>query len=457
MSELPPGIEPAQVPEPRESACGIACRRTAAGWRVLVGLRSKSSKFMPDHVAFPGGRLDAADEPDRVGAHARSAAREVREETGIAIEPAGWLAAGARVTPPLFPVRFRTEFFVAALPDGTPDRPAPATPENQELSVASAESVLDDWTRGACRVPPPVLPILRAIATAPPTIEELAAAVAAANAEEERAARIEFAPGLWVHPMATRTLPPATHTNAWIVGGERFVVVDPGSDESSEREKLLAVVERRRALGHTPAAIVLTHHHADHVGGVRWFHRALEVPVRAHRMTLRQIGTFERAVPMGGGDTIALGGMTLRAIETPGHAAGHLALHLPEAEAIVVGDLVSGLSTILVDPETGDMDDYLASLERIRDVPCRVLLPGHGPPVPPTALGRLLEHRRRREARIVARLDVGAATLSEIAAAAYPEETAMPRVLLERQTLAHLVALERRGLARRRDDAWASR
>ena len=62
----------------------------------------------------------------------------------------------------------------------------------------------------------------------------IAERVRVANADEERAPRIEFVPDVWMVPMRTLTLPPATHTNAWIPGGARFVVFDPGTNDPDE-------------------------------------------------------------------------------------------------------------------------------------------------------------------------------------------------------------------------------
>ena len=47
----------------------------------------------------------------------------------------------------------------------------------------------------------------------------LAARVAAVNADEDRSPRIEFVPGVWVLPVRTRTLPPASCTNVWMPEG----------------------------------------------------------------------------------------------------------------------------------------------------------------------------------------------------------------------------------------------
>jgi glyoxylase-like metal-dependent hydrolase (beta-lactamase superfamily II) len=107
------------------------------------------------------------------------------------------------------------------------------------------------------------------------------------------------------------------------------------------------------------------------------------------------------------------------------------------------------MSTILIDPDSGDMDAYLASLERVRELRCRALLPGHGPPLPGKTLEQLIRHRNEREALIVGALG-GAATaaLAAIARQAYSDVPEMPAALTERQTLAHLIRLERQGRAR---------
>ena len=96
---------------------------------------------------------------------------------------------------------------------------------------------------------------------------------------------------------------------------------------------------------------------------------------------------------------------------------------------------------------------YLASLERARDLGCRQLLPGHGPPLPGKSLDRLIAHRRDRERKIMEQIQAPRSDLSEIATRAYDDLPQMPLALTERQTLSHLLLLEKLGKVQRTDDA----
>src|SRR5260370_19588994 len=103
------------------------------------------------------------------------------------------------------------------------------------------------------------------------------------------AQRSGFQRGIWLVPMRTPTLPPATHTNCYVLGNGELLVVDPGSDEQDELRRLTMFLELRRAEGARPKAIVLTHHHRDHIGGVAQLKRNLNISLWCHPLTAERL------------------------------------------------------------------------------------------------------------------------------------------------------------------------
>ena len=245
------------------------------------------------------------------------------------------------------------------------------------------------------------------------------------------------APGIRVLALRTPTLPPAAHTNVYLVGPDAgpVAVVDPGSPYPEQQAILDRVLENL-----PPAAVLLTHHHGDHIGGAMALAGRWSVPVAAHAATARRLAgqvTVSRTIE----DGEILYGMT--AIGTPGHAEGHLCYAM--GEAIIAGDMVAGIGTILIDPNEGDMAVYLASLERLLARPQMTLLPAHGPAIADGhgKLREYLAHRKLREAKVVAALDAEPRSLAELVALAYSDTPRALWTLAERSLLAHLVKLAR--------------
>jgi glyoxylase-like metal-dependent hydrolase (beta-lactamase superfamily II)/8-oxo-dGTP pyrophosphatase MutT (NUDIX family) len=436
-------------------------RGSDGGWQVVLGRRSRRARFLPGAWSFVGGSIEERDEPDRLGAFERCVSREVEEETGLRVAPESWRDAGVRVTPPIYPVRFDTKFFLTEIPD---DAVLPSEPRNaeelEEVRFVGAGRALVEWESGESDIPPVLPPMLRLLAdTRKRSVARLASKLAEINELEESVPRLEFVPNIWMLPVEAETLPPATHTNVWLVGGKRFLIVDPGSASDREIERLLAVIGRRRDEGHEPEAVFLTHHHVDHAAGAVEVARRLELPLRAHPETLERLdGVGKKGSPstekVADGDRLELAGLTVEAIHTPGHAAGHLALYVPEQEVAIVGDLLSGQSTILIDPEEGHMGDYMKSLRRLRDLRCRKLLPGHGIPLQERAIEQAIEHRWGREESVLASMGPEPRELDQVVQHAYVDLPDVPQVLKSRQALAHLIQLERKGVVRREGDGW---
>ncbi|HEX8686028.1 MAG TPA: MBL fold metallo-hydrolase, partial [Pyrinomonadaceae bacterium] len=278
------------------------------------------------------------------------------------------------------------------------------------------------------------------------------------QARREPVRRIEFLPGFVCVPLRTPTKPPATTTNCYVVGTRDFVVFDPGSPYEDEQAVLAEFVAELLAEGRALREVILTHHHPDHVGGVEALRERFgaQVRVAAHRLTAEALGgrvRVERFIE--DGETVELEGdpsISLRAMHTPGHTRGHLSFYDERAGALLTGDNVVGVGSVLIDPEEGSVRDYLASLERYRRLPRLVaLFGGHGPAVgsPAAKVEEYIAHRLKRERDVLAAVRAGAATPEEVVAAAYTDVHPKMHALAARAVLAHLLKLEEDGLVRR--------
>ncbi len=250
----------------------------------------------------------------------------------------------------------------------------------------------------------------------------------------------------------TPTLPPATHTNAWLLGTDELLVVDPASPDPEEQARLAAELDARIADGAHLAAIVLTHHHVDHVSGTEalvahFAERGAALPVFAHPETAARV-PFPVDAALHAGDVLLAGEFAFHVHHTPGHAPGHVVLHHHDSGVIVAGDMVAGVGTILIAPDDGDLGQYLASLEAMRALGGQILLPAHGPALhgADSVLSFYIAHRHARTAQVRDALDrAGRATPDELAPVVYPELPAQAHPIAAVQILAHLRWLEAEG------------
>jgi hydroxyacylglutathione hydrolase len=187
-------------------------------------------------------------------------------------------------------------------------------------------------------------------------------------------------------------------TNCYVVRADAAastaVVVDPGG----EAPELVLQLER---LGASCVAILVTHGHFDHLGGVADLAEGTGAPVympEGERDRLEHYSDFAPAGMPGrphtpdhlleGGETIDVAGLSFECVSIPGHSPAHIAFYVDGH--LFSGDLLFAGSVGRVDLPGGDWDTLLESVRTLADrySPETIVYPGHGPQ---TTLGAELE------------------------------------------------------------------
>lgn len=482
----------------RDAAVVVLVRGHGLDLETFWVRRSDAVPVQPGFHAFIGGKVDAADADlplpgvtDDFDRAARACAiREALEEAGVlvalrgAADPAALAAARQRLlaggaslaeiarangwdfdpaaleyagrwqTPVFAPVRFDTLYYLARVPEGQEPSVVPGELAHGEW-VRPADA-LARWEKGEATFVAPILWALRALAQGEDRLAERLAEGPERTGRPAR--RIEMQHGVVLHPMQTKPLPPARHTNAYIVGTRDVAIVDPGSGEPGELEQLFALAGVLQAEGRRVTMVIVTHHHPDHTGGVEACRARFGARVAGHTALSPHV---KLDVALGDGDVIRLvpgdPAWDLHVLSTPGHTRDSISLWRPASRALFCGDLVpGGPGSVIIDPPDGDMGQYLSSLERLAALGPETLFPAHGSPQGAAVrrIRQLVQHRREREAKVLAALDDEPRTPAELLPAAYDDTPRELWPLAERSLFAHLLLLERDGRAVRAGERW---
>ncbi|MEA2179690.1 MAG: hydroxyacylglutathione hydrolase [Solirubrobacteraceae bacterium] len=169
-----------------------------------------------------------------------------------------------------------------------------------------------------------------------------------------------------------RTEHPDWLSNAYLVGDEpggTGVFID-GND------RVEPLIEAARANDLTIAAVLLTHHHHDHLAGLERLSEEFGAPILAHDLTAREVDGVDRTLI--DDEVVTFGGLDVKALFTPGHAPGHLAFLVNGTDVFTADVLFKGTVGGTLAPGATGFEDLKASVERLLELPGETVIhPGH--------------------------------------------------------------------------------
>jgi glyoxylase-like metal-dependent hydrolase (beta-lactamase superfamily II)/8-oxo-dGTP pyrophosphatase MutT (NUDIX family) len=415
------------MPEPRAAATVVLLRPGPDGLEALLTHRPASMAFAPDVHVFPGGRVDEADlDPavqarsvvtpkgasealggdllpvDALGAYI-AAIREAFEEVGILLAdhaPGADLAAARRrlldspnafpsiaealdlrlrtdhlvplsrwVTPPILERRFDARFFAASAA-----RDVEATLVGEEVAAHGWQrpiDALESMARGALSMWLPTSTTLTQLLYVT-SIDDIRSRLAPGELGQievedidDAVVRIEMPAGGGVAGQPV---------NAYLVGRERFVLIDPGDPTGPGLD---LAMDEARELGGTIEAIALTGAEPDHAAGAESIREQLGIEVFVGPSGGRYLPYVVNEVEDGA--MIEAGDVPLRVVATPGLEPEGVAYLVGEGQFAVTGDLDGrrGARSIF---GPIDQDAWQHSVARLAlDAPEATWLPGHPP------------------------------------------------------------------------------
>ena len=209
-----------------------------------------------------------------------------------------------------------------------------------------------------------------------------------------------------------------TGTNTYIIGDKDLAIIDPGPNLQPHYKNILQTIDKA-----TVSHIILTHSHQDHCANS--IQLAVETGAkisllaeqkssnkelmdrihdtdRLHYFNQQSCDKIEMQ-RLSDGMKLSNDEWCLEVIATPGHLFDHICLALAGSELIFTGDHVMGWSSTVIIPPSGNMTQFISSLQKLLIRTENFYLPGHGPVIGDAKkyVRQQLEHRELRKNQII--------------------------------------------------------
>ena len=357
--------------------------------------RQNHLRAFPGYTAFPGGKQDRTDS-DLI----ETVKREVEEELKYLIKDDALITLLAKATSPDFnPVRFETYFYLIELNI----KPHFEVDENEVFlhDWQNPRRILEFYQAGQILLISPIKKILEKLLER--NLEYVDFDLN--RFDKLLVPTIETIFGLKQIMPLSSTILPATRTNAFLLGDNEKVLIDPSPKNHDEYLKFLKTVQTENI-----QTILISHHHGDHHQFAPQMARELSVPIKISEDSYKRILTkdsqyFDQVEIVFLKDKDFLVdwiGKKVRVYSIPGHDEGHFGFAPDSMEWFIVGDLFQGVGTVVVGGAEGDMIKYLQSLRQIVELKPKCVIPSHGIALGGTKiLEKTLKHRLLRETQIL--------------------------------------------------------
>jgi glyoxylase-like metal-dependent hydrolase (beta-lactamase superfamily II) len=245
-----------------------------------------------------------------------------------------------------------------------------------------------------------------------------------------------------------------TGTGTYIIGTGNVAVIDPGPLLDAHVDAILDALGPDEQVSH----IVVTHTHLDHSPASKPLQDRTKAPIYSFapprvdafdgpRLEEDADDNFAPDHIVAHGDLIKGDNWTLECVFTPGHMANHMCYALVEEKALFTGDHVMGWSTSVIAPPDGNMNDYMQSLDLLLSRDDDIYWPTHGTSIddPKAFVRAYIEHRRGREAQIIARLKAGDSDIRQMVETIYADVDKRLHPAAALSVFAHIQDLLTRG------------